>query len=109
MNWDRSSPIPRFKLLLIYLGSNSGVTPAVCNGTLYSPLDLWDIFRPQLTTMTVGDMAFQKNPERQPFKLRNHTIDPSDSAELKPTPWDMAVSRRGNEDEANPKSHLEDD
>ena len=108
MNWDRSSPIPRFKLLLIYFESNSGVTPAVCSDTLNPPSGLWDIFRPQLTTMTVGDMALQKNPERQRPKHRNHTTNPNNSSELEPTLWDMAVSRRGNEDEANPKSHLED-
>ena len=36
MIWDHSSPIPRIALLLIYFVSNSGVTPAVCNGTLFS-------------------------------------------------------------------------
>ena len=59
--------------------------------------------------MTVGmDMAFCKGPERRPTRSRDHTIDLNDSAELKSTLWDMAVSQRGNENEADLQTHLED-
>ena len=52
------------------------------------------------------DMALWKDPEGQPTRRREHTIDLNDSAELKSTLWVMAVSRKGNEDEADLKAHL---